>query len=379
MLPRVRQHFKNRLSNVYLIALFVFYSNATKRNSLMRASVIIVAYNSRAYLKACIDSILLELGPQDEVILVDNGSSDGSADFVAANYSQVRLLRSENTGYAGGNNRGAALARGDYLVFLNPDTVVYPGVLAALLTPVAAPSDIALTTACVVYMQRPEVINTCGNTMHYTGLTYCRGAHRPRSAYTTSTEVDAVSGAACAIRRSVFAELGGFDEQFFMYVEDTDLSWRARLAGHRCYYAADAIVAHDYQPSYSPRKAFYLDRNRHLMLLKNLDPTNYLWMLPGLLLAEVVTWGFLLLQGPRYWGVKLRVYRQLWRERAYIRTVRRRVQALRRRSDRDLVGRMTYRLEFEQLAHPWLARAAAIALHPALWAAQRLFFAGGRP
>lgn len=344
----------------------------------MRASLIIVAYNSRAYLGPCIESILDEIGPHDEIIVVDNGSRDGSAHFVRSHYPQVRVICGENVGYAGGNNRGAAAARGQYLVFLNPDTVLHPGSLAALLVPLRAETDVALTTACVVHMRRPELINTCGNTLHYTGLAYCRGANRPRTDYLVACEVDAVSGAAFAIRRAVFEELGGFDEQFFMYVEDTDLSLRARLAGYRCVYVPDAVVEHDYHPAYSPAKAFYLERNRHLMLLKNVSRAMYVRMLPGLLLGEIVTWGFTLLQGPRYWAVKLRVYGWLWRERAAIQEARRRTRACRRCSDRQVWGRLTYRLEFEQLSGRHLARLAALAFHPAFWTA-RLLFAGGQP
>lgn len=338
----------------------------------MRASVIIITHNSRAYLEACLESVLSECAPHDELIVVDNGSTDGGADFVRARYPAVRLIHNRNTGYAGGCNRGAAVAQGETLVFLNPDTVLDPGALTALIAPLRITSDVALTTACIVHLRHPERINTCGNTIHCTGLTYCRGAGQPWSNLATSVEVDAVSGAAFAIRRTVFEELGGFDERFRMYVEDTDLSWRARLAGYRCLYVADAIVKHDYRLSYSPAKAFYLDRNRHLMLLKNLGGTTYLRLLPGLLLGELATWGFLLLKGPRYWSVKLRVYGWLWLQRREIAAARREVQALRRRSDRVIVERMTHRLEFNQLAGRTVARVAGLLFHPAFKLARRI-------
>lgn len=338
----------------------------------MRASVIVVSYNSRQDLPACLDSILGQLRADDELIVIDNGSTDGSADLVETRYPGVRLIRSTNEGYAGGNNRGAQIAQGEYLVILNPDTALLPGALDALLAPLATSIEIGLTTACIVFMDRPHIVNTCGNTVQFTGLTYCRGAGQPRSSYATTAEVDAVSGAAFAMRRGLFAELGGFDEQFFMYVEDTDLSWRARTAGYRCLYVPGAIVKHAYQPGYSPNKAFHLDRNRHLMLLKNLERGTYLRMLPGLLLSEVVTAGFLALNGPRYWNVKWRVYRWLFTERRSIRAARRLVQARRQRSDHEIIGRMTYRLEFSQLANRTLARMAELVFHPAFWIARRL-------
>jgi hypothetical protein len=113
------------------------------------------------------------------------------------------------------------------------------------------------------------------------------------------------------------------------------------------------------------------------MLLKNLSRVTYLRMLPGLLLGEVVTGGFLLLKGPRYWGVKPRVYHWLWAHRPAIRAAHRRVQSHRRAADRELVGRLAYRLDFGQLAGRTISRMAALAFHPAFGAA-RLLFAGGQ-
>jgi hypothetical protein len=327
-------------------------------------------------LPACLGSILADLGPDDELIVVDNGSTDGSVDLVENGYPEVRLIRATNTGYAGGNNRGAAAARGDYLIFLNPDTVTAPGTLGPLIAPLAEPGDVALTTACIVLMDRPETVNTCGNTMHFTGLTYCRGAGRPAAHYHKPVEVDAVSGAAFAIRRTVFEQLGGFDEQFFMYVEDSDLSLRARLAGYRCRYVPSARVAHTYRMNYSPVKAFYLERNRHLMLLKNLSGATYLRLLPGLVLGELVTAGFLLLKGPRYWNVKPRVYHWLWKQRGAI-TAARRTSQTQHNLDQAVLGQLTHRLEFGQLAGRLLAGVAAALFHPVFWLA-RLTIGGGR-
>lgn len=342
----------------------------------MRASIIVVTYNSAAYIMACLRSICADMGLNDELIVVDNGSTDGTAGLVRTHFPQARLLAGANLGFAGGNNLGAQIASGEFLVLLNPDTVTRAGAINALIAPLARHADVGLSTACVVHMRQPAIVNTCGNTMHYTGLTYCRGANQPACEYTAPAEVDAVSGAACAIRRAVFADLGGFDQRFFMYVEDTDLSLRARLAGLRCVYAPRALVEHDYRPSYTPAKAFYLDRNRHLMLLKNLRPATYARLLPGLLLGELVTWGFTLLKGPRFWGVKPRVYRALWAERAYIRAARAAGPAQRRRSDRAVLARMTWRLDFGQLAGRALARAAGMILHPAFWAARLLITRG---
>jgi GT2 family glycosyltransferase len=158
-----------------------------------------------------------------------------------------------------------------------------------------------------------------------------------------------------------------------MYVEDTDLSWRARLLGYHCLYVPDAVVKHDYRMSYSATKAFYLERNRHLMLLKNLSRSTYFSLLPSLLLAELVTWGFLLLKGPRFWGVKIRVYRWLWEQRLAIAAAHHTTQALRRRSDHEIVDRLTYQLEFHQLAGARITLVAESIFHPAFRLIHALF------
>lgn len=343
----------------------------------MNISVIVVTYNSRAYIRRCIESILGQLGRDDELIVVDCGSTDGTPE-VAESYGLAQVIRTTNRGYAGGNNLGAAAAQGAYLVFLNPDTHLRPGALAALVAPLRGDGPDALSTACVVHMRQPSVVNACGNTLHIAGLAYCRGANQQAALYRASAEVDAVSGAAFGVRRAVFEQLGGFDEQFFMYVEDTDLSWRARLAGYRVRYAADAVVEHDYRVSYSPRKAFYLDRNRHIMLLKNLGRRAYLRLLPALLAAEVITWGYMLMQGPRFWLVKPQVYAALLAERRSIRARRRAAQALRRAPDGVVMAGFAVHLEFQQLAGAAISRAAAVVFDPFFSAARRMAIGGGR-
>jgi len=339
----------------------------------MRASVIVVSYNSRPYLDACLASAAAQLGPDDELIVVDNSSSDGSAELVRDGHPRARLVVGPNDGYAGGNNRGAAAATGDALVFLNPDTMLEPGAIAALLAPLARPG-VGLAAARVVHMARPDLVNAAGNTLHLAGMAFCRGAGAPRERWADPGEVDAVSGAAFAIRRALFAELGGFDDRLFMYLEDTELSLRARLAGWRVAYAPAATVRHDYRPSYSPAKAFYLERNRALMLLTHLDGEALLRLAPALLLAEAVSWGYNLLRGPRHWPAKPRAYAWLWRHR--------RAVAARRRPHpraRALLAGSSARLDFGQLAPPVLARLAGAIFDPAFAAARLIAARRGEP
>lgn len=311
------------------------------------ASVIIVNYNGGPDLARCLRSLQRD-GARHEVILVDNASTDGSADEIAASFPEVRLLRSPvNGGFGRGNNLGAAAAAGEVLLFLNPDTVVEPGWARPLLTALEDPS-VGLATSKILLLRAPGQVNTFGNEIHCTGLTLCRGMDAPSNAFSRREEVPAVSGAAFAIRRDLFTALGGFDEAFFLYLEDTDLSLRARLAGYRCVAVPESVVYHDYALRFGPEKTFYQERNRYRLLLKTFRWRTLVALAPALILAEAVTWGFVLLRERRRRGNKLRAYLATARSWRQLMAERQRIQAGRRVEDRIILTAWTDRLSFEQ-------------------------------
>lgn len=338
-----------------------------------RCSVVIVNYNGWRYLPPCLNSLLSNFNPNDEIIVFDNASTDGSADYVAQHFPTVQLIRSEsNLGFSRGCNLGAQAATGRYLAFLNPDTVVVPGWLDALLEALVADPQVGLVTPKILLLKDKEIINTCGNDIHYTGLTLCRGVGQQRNALSSQNEVDAVSGAAFVILRELFTRLGGFDHTFFMYMEDTDLSWRARLAGYRCWYVPEAVVYHDYTLRFGPQKTFYQERNRYLKLLKSLNWRTLLALLPALLLAEIITWGFVLVRERRNLANKLRAYLWIATHWPQIRRSRQQVQALKQISDRELIARCAYRLAYEQTGGGPIAQAAHLVFDPVFYWLQRV-------
>jgi GT2 family glycosyltransferase len=263
-----------------------------------------------------------------------------------------------NLGFGAGCNAGAALVDGDYLAFLNPDTEVTPGWLENLVGVLECNRRAGLATSRIVLQHAPERLNTCGNDMHVSGLTLCRGAGLEHDALPEPGEVAAISGACFAIRRQLFEALGGFDESFFMYVEDADLSLRARLAGYACLYVPCSVIRHDYRLLFGPHKTYYQERNRYLMLLKSWHWATLIVLLPALLLAEVVTWGFVLAREKQYLGNKLRAYASVAAHWPETMRARRRTQALRRVRDRDLLVGTGYRLAFEQTGRGAIARVA---------------------
>ena len=345
---------------------------ARRETTSLRASIILVNYNGGDELVACLASLYADPHCRDyEVILVDNGSHDGSACLAARQFPHLTVLPSEeNLGFGGANNLAAQYAAGPVLAFLNPDTVVQPGWLQALLQALQSDPRAGLATSKVLLHADPRRLNTAGNDVHLSGLTLCRGLNQPANAYDAPAEVSAVSGAAFAVRRDLFRQLDGFDASYFMYFEDTDLSLRARLAGHRCLYVPQSVVRHHYRLHFGPQKTYYEERNRYVTLLKLYRPSTLLLLLPALLLAELITWGFVLLRDRPHWRNKLRAYRALWRQRRAILAVRRRVQATRRCTDRALLQNSTHRLAFEQTGAGLVARLAHLLFDP-LFALQR--------
>ena len=340
-----------------------------------RASVIVINYNGRAYLEECLRSLLNTVGDQDEIIVVDNNSTDGSIDIVA-DFPTVEVVRSLiNRGFGAASNLGGTIASGRYLVFMNQDTMTAPGWLDALLEALDREPKVGLATSKILLLNDDECINTAGNNIHLSGITLCRGMGLPAGALDEAAPVSAASGAALAIRTDLFFELGGFDPDFFMYMEDTDLSLRAQLAGYICQYVPDSIVYHDYALRFGPNKSYYQERNRYLMCLKSLRWPTLLLLLPALLLAEIVSWGHAILEERGRRKNKLRAYAFIGRHWPAIATKRRQTQSLRRVPDRRLLERMSFRLDYGQVRRDLAAPLAGLVFDPLFWIWKRFVLA----
>jgi GT2 family glycosyltransferase len=248
-------------------------------------SVVIATWNGRHHLDACLSSVEAQLGVRVEIVVVDNGSTDGTADYVRSQFPSVKLVvHAHNQGFAGGSNAGAREARGRFIAFLNNDTAAEPGWLRALMAGIDELSGFALVTSRVVYMHDPDTIDSAGDGVLRWGGAFKRHHGERASAALTTQEVFGICGAACMMPKAVFEELGGFDEDFFASHEDVDLSYRARLRGYRCRYVADAIVRHVGSATLgtaSPFSVFHGQRNLEWVYLKD-TPGCLLWKtLPG--------------------------------------------------------------------------------------------------
>lgn len=341
----------------------------------MQISIVIVVHNHRKDLERCLLSLYEHSLEDTEIIVVDNASTDGSAEFVQSQFPQVVYLYSQdNLGFGHGNNQGARHAQGEYLVFLNPDTVVTRNWLEPLISTLMDDPQVGLTTPKILHFDETSSISACGLQIHLTGIGQCRGVGEQNHLYPKQEEVGAIHGAAFAIKKAVFEKIGGFDAPFFLYVEDTDISWRARLAGYHCIYVPDSVIYHDYSLRFSPQKLFFLERNRYLLLTKNLRWGTLIILLPALVLVELVGWGFVILKDRQNWKNKALAYTWMVKNWEEVLEKRRQVQRLRRAPDRELLRFSTHRLIYEQVESHTLNRLAHWILDPLFWMLKGLVY-----
>ncbi len=207
-------------------------------SNLPLVSIIIVNFNGKTHLEKCLNSLKKVNYSNFETILVDNNSTDGSVEFVTKNYSDVIIIKlNQNKGYAEPNNIGARLAKGDYLLFLNNDTVVTPNFLSALVHVAINDPKIAI---CQSLLLRPNgEVDSSGDFIDKLGVAYNSITH-PNS----PREISSARGASMLIKRDFFNILGGFDDVFFASFEDVDLGWRSWIAGYKVILVPSSIVYH---------------------------------------------------------------------------------------------------------------------------------------
>jgi GT2 family glycosyltransferase len=338
----------------------------TAKQTSIKYSIIIVNHNRLSFVEGCISSIYQHTDTNEiEIILVDNASITGDLEAFVINHPGIRVTQSkENLGFGFGNNLGSQFANGQYLIFLNPDTMVTSGWLEALIQTLDSDPKIGLVTPKILLASAPSRINACGHQVHYSGIVQCRGLGTPKVTFNRTDDVSAVSGAAFVIHASTFREINGFDAPFFLYIEDTDISWRARLAGFRCVYVPDSIIYHDYSLVFWKSKMFFYERNRYTLLLKNYKWGTLLLLIPPLLLVEFIAWVFVLQKNRKNWQEKLSAYRWIINNWQNIMQARKQVQRNRKEKDHILLEHTTYKLAFEQTLGKLPASVAHILLDP---------------
>ena len=325
-------------------------------------TVVVVSYNGGGEIQACLESLIASGTDPGQILVVDNDSTDGTPELVRSRFSDIQVLEMErNRGYGGAANLAAAASSGEFIALVNQDMEFRDGWVAHLVRALDADPAAALATPKVLLLEDPARINACGNVPHYSGITTCRGYGQRAEAFGRQEAVPAVSGAAFLIRRDAFEEINRFDPLFFMYLEDTDLSLRAKLAGFRCLFVPDAVVLHRFAPTFSSSKVYWLERNRTMMLVKMYRWRTLLLLSPALLLTDVLVLAYGLAHGPRHLLAKAKAYAWVARRWPTIMANRRHAQLLRRTSDKELLRTLGVHLDIAEIDSPVSRSGAAVA------------------
>jgi GT2 family glycosyltransferase len=276
--------------------------------------------------RGAIDSLRAQTRPPDEILLVDNkpGATLPSLDDAP----EVRVIAPDrNLGYPNAVNFAMERTDADVVLCLNPDARAEPECLELLLA-----VDAAIVGAQIV-SEDGQTEQAGDNPLHPTGISPAGAFGRPRE-HGDPRETIVVSGACTLFRRATFLALGGFMPEFFLYYDDADLGWRARIAGERVVFVPDAVARHGYEFGRRERKMFLLERNRLIAVLSNYETRSLVVLAPLLLVFEL---GVVAVAAADGWlPEKLQAYSSVVALRRAIRAHRRQVQSLRRCSDREL-------------------------------------------
>ena len=268
----------------------------------MEVSVVIPNFNGIAFL----DSVLASLEGQTlsnfEVILVDNGSTDGSCSFVTANYPWVHLIElSENFGFCGAVNAGIRAAKAPYVLLLNNDTEVKEDFVEEMLAAIRRHKNWFSCGARMVQYHDRDRLDDVGNYYCALGWSFARGRGKDIHAYETEDKIFSACAGAAIYRKKIIEKIGYFDEEHFAYLEDTDIGYRARIYGYENWYAPKAIVYHVGSGTsgsrYNQFKTRYSSRNNIYLIYKNMPLLQIILNLPFLAVGFLIKFLFFAVKG----------------------------------------------------------------------------------
>ena len=253
--------------------------------------MVIVTWNRRDLLRACLTSVTRQKGVEFEVIVVDNGSVDGAGEMAEREFGARVIRNAVNRGYCAANNQGIDAARGEFLALLNNDAEAEPDWLAALYRACTSAPEVGMAASKVLIWEDPRRIDKVGHLIYPDGQNKGRGSGAlDTGQYDREEEVLWPDGCAAMYRKRMLDQIGGFDEDFFAYGDDAELGLRARIAGWKCIYTPEAVVRHHRGSTLGKDSALRLElieRNRLLLALK-LFPWSLLALNPLYFAARAV-------------------------------------------------------------------------------------------
>ena len=253
-----------------------------------KVTILIPNYNGKKWLEQCLLTVEKSTYPNKEILVVNNGSTDQSGEFLKKNYPNVRVIEiKKNRGYAGANNLGVKHANGKYVLFLNNDTQVTPNFLEPLVAKIESDEQIGAVQPQIRHMVNKDVIDSIGSFFTFTGFLYHYGYFQPHKEkkYQKELSVYSVKGACFLMSKKDYLNLGGIDESFVTYVEESDLCHRILLSGKKIMYVPQSIVYHYgggdmHVMTKSEVVIFRSFRNRFVSYIKNLGIKKLILVLP---------------------------------------------------------------------------------------------------
>jgi len=315
-----------------------------------KVSVVVVNWNGKRFLEDCLGSLSRQTYANREIILVDNGSTDSSVSYVREKFPDVKIIElRENTGFTGGNSAGLKTAAGDFVALVNNDTRADDRWLENLVEPMRKDPRIGICASKLVVADT-ESIDSAGDGMTSAGVGFNRGHGADLNTYSSLEPVFAACAAGALYRRKMIDEIGFLDEDFFLYDEDVDLSFRGQSAGWKCVYVPDAIVHHRGNATsvrLSDTHVYYHTRNLEFVWIKNMPAGLMLRFAHHKLFQEIGSFCYLCLRHGK-WRAFLKAKRDALRMAPAMWNKRRAIQARRRVSSSYLRSLMTsmFTLEF---------------------------------
>ncbi|MBB6698271.1 glycosyltransferase family 2 protein [Clostridium algidicarnis] len=268
----------------------------------MNISVVIPNYNGGKYIESCLDSLYLQTLMPDEIIIVDNNSMDKSKAIIKSKYAKVKLISlNKNYGFSRAVNEGLKIAKGKYVILLNNDTKAEVTWVENLYNTIRSNNEIFSCSSKMLKYHDKDLIDDAGDEYTILGWARKRGDSKNKKLYTKSEEVFSSCAGAAIYKRDIFFEIGYFDEKFFAYLEDMDISYRARLFGYINYYCANAVIYHIGSATTGSKhnsfKARLSSRNNVYLIYKNMPLIQIIFNIPFIFIGYLTKLVFFTTKG----------------------------------------------------------------------------------
>ncbi len=301
-------------------------------------SIIILNYNAGNLLLNCVDSVFKSTYPNFEVLVVDNISADNSHVICKEKFEKIQLIENkENLGYCEGNNVGIRNANGEFIIILNPDTIVEPNWLNHLMSAYNEFGE-GLYQPKFFSLNEKHVLQSTGNMLHIFGFGFAKDKGKIDDEKMESIEkINYASGTCLFTSKIVLDKIGLLDPFLFLYHDDLDLGWRAAHIGINSFYVPKSIIYHaeSYSIKWSSKKFYWLERNRKYCLLTHYSKETYAKMRLSLFLVDLCVWLFYLSKG--FLGAKIKAELDIFRNRKTIKIRHNQLEKMKIVSDKNLI------------------------------------------